>query len=154
MTNLKKLLIRFVFIAIALSIIVRSAEATSMNFTVPGGEEKTETINLAVDDHVVIKFAVTGSSDNTIYFSITYPNGTIKEFGKVGYFNHPFVCDAEGAYVLRFSNTDSTEDKVVALDYEIEHYIFGIPQMLFLVILIVVICVAAVAVFILMGKPR
>jgi len=154
MINPKKLLIRFVFVMIAFSIMIRFAEATSMNFTVFGGEEKTETINLSVEDHVVIKFTVAGQSDSTIHFSITYPNGTNKEFGKVGYFNYPFVCDAEGSYVLRFSNTESTEDKLVALDYEIEHYIFGIPQMFFLVIIIVVTCVAAVAVFIMMGKPR
>jgi len=78
----------------------------------------------------------------------------VKEFDKVGYFHYPFVFDAEGEYVLHLSNIDSTEDKLVALDSEVQHYIFGIPQMLFLTIIIVVVCVAAVAVFILMGKPR
>lgn len=78
----------------------------------------------------------------------------MKEFDKVGYFHYPFVCDVEGEYVLHFSNIDSTEDKFVALDSEVQHYIFGIPQMLFLIIIIVIVCVGAVAVFILMGKPR
>jgi hypothetical protein len=150
----KKLLVCLVFIVTALPFVVRLAEATSMNFTVLSGQEKTETIDLTVEDHVVIKFTVAGSTDTTLYFSITYPNGTNKEFGKVGYFNYPFVCDAEGSYTLHFSNIDSTEDKLVALDYEIDHYIFGIPQMLFLVIIIAVVCVAAVAVFIFMGKPH
>jgi len=47
-----------------------------------------------------------------------------------------------------------SEDKLVTLDYEIQHYIFGIPQMLFLTIIIVLISVAAVATFILMEKPH
>jgi len=138
----------------AFSIFVQLAEATSMTFTVHGGEEETKSLSLAVEDRVLIKFTVLATSDKSVNFSITYPNGTSKEFGKVGDFHYSFVCDAEGEYDLHFSNADSTEDKLVTLNYEIEHYIFGIPQMLFLVIIIVVVCVAAVAVFILMGKPR
>jgi hypothetical protein len=121
---------------------------------VHAGEEETRTINLAVEDRVLIKFTIVGSSDNTLYFSITFTNGTVKEFGKVSYFHYPFVCDTEGECALHFSNADSAEDKLVTLDYEVEHYIFGVPQMLFLTIIIVVVCVAAVATFILMGKPR
>jgi hypothetical protein len=150
----RKLLIPFLFIAIAFSILVQLAEATSMTITVHGGEEEAKMISLAVEDRVLIRFVVVGQSDSSVHFYITYPNGTEKDFGKVGDFHYSFVCDAEGEHVLHFSNTDSTEDKLVTLNYEIEHYIFGIPQMLFLVIIIVVVCVAAVAVFILMGKPR
>ncbi len=47
-----------------------------------------------------------------------------------------------------------SEDKLVTFDYEIQHYIFGIPQMMFLTIIIVLISVAAAATLILMGKPH
>ena len=154
MIRFEKLLFRFLFIVILFSIIVQFAEATTMNFTVQGGKEETRSISLAVEDRVLIRFTVVGPSDSALYFHIEYPNGTVKEFGKVGYFHYPFICDLEGEYVLHFSNTDSTEDKLVTLDYEVQHYIFGIPQMFFLTIIIVVVCVAAVAAFILMGKPR
>jgi hypothetical protein len=40
------------------------------------------------------------------------------------------------------------------MDYEAQHYLFGIPQMLFQVVIIVVVCMAAVAVFVLMRKPH
>ena len=151
----RKLLIPFLFIAIVFSILVQLAEATSMTFTVHGGEEETKMISLAVEDRVLIRFVVVGQSDSSVHFYMTYPNGTEKDFGKIGDFPpYSFVCDAEGEHILHFSNTNSTEDKFVTLNYEIEHYIFGIPQMLFLVIIIVVVCVAAVAVFIFMGKPR
>jgi len=136
------------------SILIQLAEATAMNFTVHSGEEVTKTISLEVDDRIVIKFTVVGQTASTLDFYIIYPNGTVKDFGKVGNLNYPFVCDKAGEYVLHFSNRDSSEDKLVTLDYEIQHYIFGIPQMLFLTIIIVVVCMAAVATFILMGKPR
>jgi len=154
MTKSRRLLIRSLFVAIAFSIIVQLAEATTVNFTVHGGEEVTKTISIAVEDRVLIRFTVVGQYDSSLHFYITYPNGSVKDFGKVGNFHYPFVCDAEGEYVLHFSNTDSTVDKLVTLDYEVQRYIFGIPQMLFLTIIIVVVCVAAVAAFVLMGKLR
>jgi hypothetical protein len=149
-----KLLIRLLFIATAFSIIVQFVEATTMNFTVQGGKNATSPISLAAEDRVLIRFTVVGSSDSSIHFSITYPNGTEKDFGKISDFHDSFVCETDGECILHFSNTDSTEDKLVTLDYEVQHYIFGIPQMFFLTMIIVVVCVAAVAVFILMGKPR
>jgi len=154
MIRFKKVRICFFFIAIVFLTIVQIADATTMNFTVHGGEEVTKSVSLAFDSHVLIKFTVIGQPDNALYFYMTYPNGTVKEFGKVGSVNYGFVCSVEGDYVLHFSNRASSEDKFVTLDYEVQHYIFGIPQMLFLTIIIVLVCVAAVATFILMGKPR
>ena len=101
------------------------------------------------------KFTVVGQTESALDFSITDPHGDVKvEYSNVGIVDHRFVCDEAGEYVLHFSNTDNTEDKLVILNYEIQHYIFGIPQMLFLTIIIVLFCVGAVATFILMGKPR
>jgi len=127
-----------------------------MNITVHGGEEVTKPLTLAFEDRVAIKFTVVGGpSSNTLDFRLTYPNGTVKvAFDNVGDISYGFVCDEEGEYAMHFSNVGSSEDKLVSLDYEVQHYIFGMPQMLFLTIIIVVVCVAAVAVFILMGKPR
>jgi hypothetical protein len=142
------------FIILALSASLQLVSATTTNFTVNRGEEEVKSVNLSVEDHVVIKFTVVGSAEDAIDFYMTYPNGTVKNFGSVGYFHYSFVCDLEGKYELHFSNLESVEDKLVALDYEVDHYIFGIPQMLFLAIIIAVVCVAAVAAFVLMGKPH
>lgn len=136
------------------SILFQVAEATAMDFTVHGGDEVTKSLSLAVDDHVLITFTVVGASESSIHFYMTYPNGTEKDFGDVGDLNYGFVCHAEGEYVLHFSDVGSSEDKLVTLDYEIDHYIFGIPQMLFLAIIIAIVCVIAVAVFIFMGNPH
>jgi len=154
MIRVRVVLVNFLFVVMVFMSIAKSARALAMNFTVHSGEEETRTINLAVDDHVLVRFTVVGQSDSSLWFYIVYPNGTAKEFGKVGYLHYSFVCDLKGDYVLRFSNVDSSEDKLVTFECEIEHYIFGIPQMLFLTIIIVLVCIIAVAVFIFMGKTH
>jgi hypothetical protein len=146
-------LISFLLLAITSSILVKVTEATTMYFTVHGRDEVTKYLSLAVEDHVLIRFTV-GVSESSIHFYMTYPNGTEKDFGNVSDFNYSFVCDADGEYALHFSNVGSSEDRSITLDYEIDHYIFGIPQMLFLVMIIAIVCVAAVAVFIFMGRPH
>jgi len=130
---------------------VKLAAATSTSFTVLGGEEATRVLKLAVEDRVLISFTVVGG-DNAIRFCLVFPNGTVRDFGDLGYFHYTFVCDFEGDCVLRFSNVGSSVDKLVTLNYEVEHYIFGVPQMLFLAIVIATVCVVMVASFILLGK--
>ncbi len=154
MTHFKKILAA-TLVVIVLAIFVECALATVLQFTLPAGEATTKTLNLVVEDHVMIKFSVLGETEDTIDFHITAPNGTIvATFNKQGHVRHSFICEEAGEYILTFSNTYSSEDKFVTLDFEIQHYIFGIPQMLFMTMIIVMICVAAVAVFIMMGKPR
>ncbi len=151
----KKELIRFLFIVMVFSILVQLAEATTINFTVPKVEEITKSISLVVEDHVSVKFTVVGQTRSTLDFCITGPHGNvIVEYNNKGNVDYRFVCDEAGEYVLHFSNTDTFEDKLVVLNYEIQHYVFGIPQMLFLTIIIVLVSMGAVATFILMGKPR
>jgi len=154
MLRYKKLLAYILLIALEFFIVLQLVMAAAVSFTVHGEEEITKTLKLAVEDHVLIKFTVVGSPDNSLHFSFICPNGTVRDFGKKGDFRYSFVCDLEGEYLLRFSNVDSSGDKLVTLECEVEHYIFGIPQMLFLTMVIVLVCVVAVAAFVLMGKPR
>ena len=150
-----KLARRLFFASWALVILTQIADASSTNFTVDAGQEVTRTLSLAVEDRVFIHFSVVGGqSENTLSFYITYPNGTVKSFGAIGSLACRFVCDKDGECILHFSNANFSESKLVSMDYEVQHYVFGMPQMLFLTIVIVVFCVGAVAVFVLMGKPR
>ena len=143
------------FAALVFVILTQTADASSTNFTVDVEQEVTRTLSLAVEDRVFIHFSVVGGqSENTLNFYITYPNGTVKSYGAIGSLTCRFVCDKDGECVLHFSNADFSESKLVSLDCEVQHYVFGIPQMLFLTMVIVVFCVGAVAVFILRGKPR
>jgi len=147
----KRILAPLLFFAVIL-FLTASASAATMSFTLRSGETVTRTLDLAVEDHVTVIVTVGGQSDSVIDFYVTFPNGTVKDFGKVGYLDYRFVCDSKGEYVLHFSNADSTLEKQVTLNYEVQPYILGVPQMFFLVIIIAVICVAAMAVFVLMGR--
>jgi hypothetical protein len=147
-------LLTILFLAIMLSLTIHPVKAATRSFTVKGGEEVTETLSLAAEDHVTIILTVGGLVGDTINFYITCPNGTVKDFGKVATLDYRFICDLGGEYVLHFSNIDSAQDRVVTLNHEVQHYIFGIPQMLFFVMIVAAICVAMAAAFVLMGKRR
>ena len=152
MSNLRKSCV-CLFVILALSIIpIGVAEAATASLTVKAGEEVTHHVELSVEDHVVIRFAVVGQASNTIEFSLTFPNSTVKDFGEVGVFSYGFVCDAAGECTLRFVNSDLAESKLVTLNYEVEHYTFGMPQLFLYVLVIGGLCLVAVAVYIFMGK--
>jgi hypothetical protein len=151
----KNKLVCLLLVTISLLIFVQVADAATMSFWVNKGQTETRSISLEVDDHVLIEFTVTGHGENALDFYLADPEGNMKVgYNSTGSVHYSFVCDRAGEYILHFSNTDSNENSFVTLNYEVEHYIFGIPQMLFLAIIVVLVCVGAVAVFILMGKPR
>ena len=154
MVNLKKTCCSCLIILLVIAFIIGLGEATTASITVKQGEELTHPVNLIVEDRVLIQFKVIEATSSLIQFSITFPNATVQNLGEVSDFTTSFVCDLEGEYTLNFMNNDQTENKLVTLNYEVDHYIFGMPQMLFMVILIAVISLVGVAVFIgLSHKP-
>jgi hypothetical protein len=152
MASLRKSLSCFLIVLAVLIVFAGLAEATTTNFTVQSGKETNHQIKLFVEDRVLIKFTVVGQTSNILHFYLVFPNATEIDFGEVGTFSYNFICKAEGEYTLRFANNDTTENKLVTLDYEIDHYILGMPQMLFLTIVIAVVCVIMVATYVLLGK--
>lgn len=142
------------FLAVAIVLLlVPAVGAVAQSFTVRAGQEETKTLSLVVEDHVQIRFTVIGNTVSTIDFYVTDPLGNVMvSWGTTGNVNYDFICSLEGMYTLHFSNVASAEDRLVTLDYEVTSYIFGMPQTLFLVLIACVLCVGAVAVFILMSK--
>ncbi len=143
----------YVLIILALLVVLMGlGQATSASFRVQSGEEVTHPINLVVEDRVLIQYKLAGGNVTALQFSISFPNATVRNFIGLGDFSYSFICDVEGEYVLHFVNTDQSEELWVTLDYEVQHYIFGIPQMLFLTLIIVLACVGGVAAFVLLGR--
>lgn len=135
---------------------IRPVFAVTGEFHILGGKEETIPISLQADDHVLIKFSVAlGNGNNFVDFFVICPNGTrMMSYPNSTGASFSFVCDSGGNYVIHLSNGGSTADVWVVLDYEVDHYILGMPQMFFLALLIAVICVAAVAVFVLTGRSH
>jgi hypothetical protein len=157
MTNLRRSSVYALIIIALLGALVGLGQAMTTTLTVKGGEEVTHPISLATEDRVLIQVSAVikstvGEASNTVHFSIVFPNGTVRDFGEVGQTSFSFVCDAEGEYTLHFVNNDQTAEKSVNLNYEIDHYIFGIPQMLFMALIIVLACVGGVFAFVIMGR--
>ena len=145
MKNNKKVgIIQLVGLMVIIFLIDLSSASLS-SFTIPAGEEINHKINLDINDRVVLEFRIIGTENNFISFSLFYPNATEMNFGEVGKLNHNFMCDAKGEYNLNFVNNDMNESKLVTLNLDVEHYIFGMPQMLFLAVVIVVIFLAGIA---------
>jgi hypothetical protein len=156
MTQLRKKSCLILIMLALTSVLVGQGKATTASINLKPDEQVLQPVKLIAEDRVLIQFNVIGatSTSNLIHFSLTFPNATVKDFGEVGSYSTSFVCDLEGEYTLNFTNTDQAESRLVTLNYEVDHYIFGMPQMLFMVILIVVVSVVGVAVFIgLSRKP-
>jgi hypothetical protein len=154
MANLRRLPVCVFVILVLLAVLIGLGNATTTYLIVKGGEEVTHPITLAVEDRVLVQFTALGAEDtHTVHFSILFPNGTERDFGNVAQASYSFICDVEGEYELHFVNNDQTIDKRVTLNYEIQHYIFGIPQMLFMVLIVVLACIGGVFAFVIMGRP-
>ena len=129
------------------------AMATTLSLIVGVGEEVTHPITLTVEDRVRIRFTVVGQTENTIDFSLAFPNSTVKAFGEIGMLSYSFICSTEGEYTLRFVNNHPSQGRLVTLDYEVEHYVLGVPKMFMLAVVVAVICAIIIVVFILMCRP-
>ena len=149
MINHKKVAILLFVGLISISSLIILSYAATFTMTIPAGEEADRKIDLEVDDRVIIKFTVIGKENNLISFSLVCPNATEKSFGNTGYLSYSFVCDTKGEYKMNFANNDTIESKLVTLNYEIEHYILGMPQMLFFALVITGVCIVMLTVYVL-----
>jgi hypothetical protein len=152
MVNLKRLPAFILIFLALLAVFVGLGQAMTTTLIVKGGEELTYPIALVVEDRVLIQFAAIGEPASILHFSIIFPNSTEIDFGEVGKASYSFICDAEGEYMLKFVNNDQNIDKHLTLNYEIQHYVFGIPSMLLLALIIVLACVGGVFAFVILGR--
>ena len=139
---------------VSITFFVAPLWATTLSITVPAGEQVDQIMDLKVDDHVKIHFNVLGADNSYISFSLVYPNSTEVNFGEIGLFSYNFISDSKGEYKMCFVNNDLAENKLVTLNYEVESYMFGMPQTQFLFIFIAVICVMMVAFYSLLSPHR
>jgi hypothetical protein len=151
--QLKNAALPLIFFLLIASIISYSANATTENFTVAPESEVTKSLNLQKDDRVAIGFTVVGQTTSALGFYVTDPNGnTVIQYGKVGQKSFSLHATIPGVYTLHFDNSLWQEEKMVTLNYDVQHYILGLPQTLFYVLVIAVISVIGIALFVLLGK--
>jgi hypothetical protein len=126
--------------------------ATTQGLNVEAGKEFVYKINVAQKDVVHLSFVATGQADGNLSFSTAFPNSTVIDFGELDQYSTIFTSDIAGKCELHFDNINSSEVAFVALNYNIDHFIFGLPEMIFLLIAIAVLLMTIVTGYIIMNK--
>jgi len=130
-------------------LMVGLVDAASQTFTVSAGKEVIKTIGLNEGDVLSGRVNVVGVSDTVIKFYVTDPNGSvIVRFDKASATDFGFTASRSGTYSLHFDNTQSDEDKSVVMNYDVQHFILGMPQEYFYVFVVLFIGLLGVMVFI------
>ncbi|UCE96602.1 MAG: emp24/gp25L/p24 family protein [Candidatus Bathyarchaeota archaeon] len=137
------------------ALLIGFAQGFSETFTVPAGDNFTKIVNLNEGDEVSGRVAVVGVEESLINFSISDPgNIVILDHSNIGLRDFKFTAPRTGTYSFHFQNQFSQETKHITLNYNVQHFIFGLPQELILVFVIVGLALIAIVVFIAMSpKP-
>ena len=133
--------------------VLGTAQASMESITIQGGKETVRTIDVASGDTVFITFKTVGEQTfSTVDFWVIFPNSTNQDFGQVSQYTISFESQTDGKCEMHFDNSNSTESILVTLDYSIDRYYFGLPQWIFLLIVIGIFLLAIVMGYIIMGK--
>jgi hypothetical protein len=139
-------------VSILLIAMIATVKATTESLNVKADEDFVRQISISAEDHIHITFTVLSHSPGSLHFWIVFPNGTIGDYGKSTNYDINFVSDVQGECEMHFDNIDSLDTQLVTLNYEIEHYYFGIPEIPFLMLVIVILLLCIVTGYIIMGK--
>jgi len=129
--------------------------ADNANFVVQPQKERMITLSLQETDSVSGSFSAVSDDETGINFYVIDPqNKTILRFDNVKQKSFSFVAEATGNYQLHFDNSvSSVYHKTVALNYNITHYIMGMPQEQFLFLVIAAVALIGILAYaILMPK--
>jgi hypothetical protein len=129
-----------------------TVHATTESVNVEAAKEVVCKINVVSQDRVQITFVTTGQSSSNLSILIKYPNSTVLNLGEIDQYSTKFISDVQGTCEVHFDNTNSSESAFVALNYNVDHYIFGIPEMIVVLLAIVVLLMVVVSGYIIMGK--
>jgi len=147
---MKKLVYLLLILCFSISVI-GIANANAGNFNLAPGNQTSCKIAVSSGDRVQVTFTAIGDDSDSLLFSIVFPNSTVANLGNVDQYSASFRSNVGGTCELCF-NTSSSETIFVALNYEVDHYILGIPEMIFVLGAIVVLLMAFVGGYVIMSK--
>ena len=119
------------------------AFATNASFILQPLKEHTIALDLKETDGVSGSFSTVSDDETGLNFYITDPyNNTILRYDNILQRSFSFTAEVEGISQLHFDNSLSNSSrKTVSLNYEITHYVMGLPQEQFLLIIIAAVAV-------------
>jgi hypothetical protein len=152
MMKLPKRTVQLLIVLCLMVVAVRTAQASTLSINIKPGKSFVQTLQLAYGDQVTLSFRVLGSPPTTLHLSVVLPNGTTIDYGTKSQGSVSFFTDVEGECQLDFENNSTSDTQLLTLDYDVEHYILGMPMLLFVLLAIAVLLVFVVAGYIIMGK--
>ena len=126
--------------------------ATTESFNVEARKELVCKINVASHDKVQLTFITTGQASSNLSFSIMSPNSTEINFGESDQYSTIRTSNVQGKYEWYIDNTNSSEVSLFPLNYNFEHYIFGMSEMIFALVAIAVLLMVIVSGYLITGK--
>jgi len=136
----------------ALTVLVTAGNA---NFVVQPEKEHVITLSLQETDSVSGSFSVVSDDDTGIdFYVVDALNDTVLRHTNVKHQSFSFTAEATGDYQLHFDNSVSSNyEKTVALNYNVTHYIMGMPQEQFLFLVVAAVALIGIMLYaILMPK--
>jgi hypothetical protein len=150
--SMRRLVYLLLILCFSISAVIGTVHANSGSFNLAPGNQTVCDIAVSSGDRVQVTFTAIGDDSNSLLFWIVFPNSTVTNLGNVDQYSASFKSNVGGTCELHFNNTSSSETILVALNYEVDHYIFGIPEMIFVLAVIVVLLMAFVSGYIIMTK--
>jgi hypothetical protein len=127
--------------------------ATAGTVSVSAGKTVFEEVNLNVDDEVSGRISVIGGESGGINFTVVGPSGQIVVPSQIVIVSDfRFSASEKGTYRFIFDNSLSSIDKTVSFNYDAKHYWFGLPQEVFLMIIVVLVGALALAIYAMASK--
>jgi hypothetical protein len=142
----------FILFVVLVPALVSQAYASVESVSVKPGDEFVRGLQVANSDVVSLTFNVLGSDPSSLHFSVLFPNGTSVDFGAKSQGLFSFHIDADGKCLLIFENGESSDAQQLTLDYSVEHYVFGLPMLVFVLLAVAVLLVFVIAGYMVMGK--
>jgi hypothetical protein len=132
--------------------IIGIAAGDNASFALQPLKDRIITLNLKETDSVSGSFSVVSNDETGINFFVTDPyNNTILQYDNVFHRDFSFTAESEGSYQMRFDNSlSSAYSKTISVNYNVTHYIFGLPQEQFLFILIAVVALIGIVLFVML----
>jgi len=149
--SMRRLVCLLLILCFSISVI-GAVHANAGSFNLAPENQTVCNIAASSGDRVQLTFTAVGDDSNSLLFWIAFPNATVTKPGNVDQYSASFRSNVGGTYELYFNNTSSTETILVTLNYEVDHYILGIPEMIFALAAIAVLLMAFASVYIIMSK--
>ncbi len=134
--------------------IIGTVEANVGSYNVAPGDQATCSFNVSAGDKVQITFTTAGDNSYALMSWMVLPNSTIIDLGNADRYSAGFASSVGGKIELHFSNTGSSDTVLVALNYQVDHYILGMPQNTFFLIAVAVLLMVVVGGFVILSRPH